>query len=196
MGHGGAVFGRPMRDPRKRTSTRRSRAGGHGRRESATRDSIVNLLGAIIGIALEARTQQKYHVQGLGLNLSDLGTRAVTTSFSRDQEREADALGVGWMVDAGYDPDGAIRLWTKMLRSQGDSPLVFLNTHPNPSERLDNVRWLAQENSGRVTQVANSAKQPTPTPPVQSTPQPAASLVAATSENTANSAFRRGLAAA
>ena len=162
--------------------------------ESTSRDSIINLIGAIVGVVLEAKLQRKYNIQGLGLNLSDLGAQAVSTTFSRDQEREADALGVEWMISAGFDPAGGVRLWTKMFNRSGDSSFVFLSTHPNPSERIENVRRIAQENAGRVAQLVASAK-PTPAVVTTSPTQHTASLTAEISESTANSSYRRGMAA-
>lgn len=165
--------------------------------ESQSRDAVINVIGAIFGAVLEAKFQTKYQVQGLGLNLADLGARAVSTQFSRDQEREADGIGVEWMISAGYNPEGAARLWTKMLNRQGDSLFVFLNTHPNPSERVENVRKIAQENSGRITQLVSVSRPPPALVTASAGPgsPQSASLVAVASENTSNSAFRRGLAA-
>lgn len=57
-------------------------------------------------------------------------------SFSRDQEDEADEVGQRLAADAGYNPDGAQRLWTLMeqrapqLRQYG-----YLQTHPFAQER-------------------------------------------------------------
>jgi len=57
-------------------------------------------------------------------------------SFSRDQEDEADAVGQRLAADAGYNPDGAERLW---LRMQARAPQIreygYLQTHPFAEER-------------------------------------------------------------
>ena len=43
----------------------------------------------------------------------DVATQTVTTSFSRDEERDADTHGIRYAKLAGYDPRGAIRAWKK-----------------------------------------------------------------------------------
>jgi predicted Zn-dependent protease len=56
--------------------------------------------------------------------------------YGRDQETEADLLGVGIMAGAGYDPRAAIALWTRMAARAGQGP-EFLSTHPAPASRIE-----------------------------------------------------------
>lgn len=71
-------------------------------------------------------------------------------AFSRDQEREADAIGLELMVRAGYAPTAAAENWTQMnaeqaadraeARAEGrtdrdEAGSVFLSTHPSNTER-------------------------------------------------------------
>jgi predicted Zn-dependent protease len=56
--------------------------------------------------------------------------------YGRDQETEADLLGVEVMAQAGYDPRAAIALWTRMA-ARGDRGLEFLSTHPSPDSRIE-----------------------------------------------------------
>jgi predicted Zn-dependent protease len=65
-------------------------------------------------------------------------------AFSRDQEREADALGLERLVKAGYDPQGAVAIWsdftTEGNAARKDEPVLFLATHPSDEERLATLR--------------------------------------------------------
>ncbi|MFH1613881.1 MAG: M48 family metallopeptidase [Planctomycetota bacterium] len=56
--------------------------------------------------------------------------------YSRTDENEADSLGLGYMVKAGYDPWGMVETM-KMLSEENESrPIEFLSTHPDPERRM------------------------------------------------------------
>jgi predicted Zn-dependent protease len=68
--------------------------------------------------------------------------------FSRDDEREADQLAVQLMAATGYNPEGLARLLQRLLES-GAGGGGFFSSHPNPQERMQNVRAFAREVSTR-----------------------------------------------
>jgi predicted Zn-dependent protease len=55
--------------------------------------------------------------------------------YSRNQELEADSIGLINMARAGYDPRAAIKLWQNM-QAVGDRAPEFLSTHPAPESRI------------------------------------------------------------
>jgi len=76
-------------------------------------------------------------------DLAQLVALGSVYAFSRDQEREADEIGFGLMVDAGYDPREAARLWQRLEEerraAKNRHPLVFFSTHPSSQERIDRL---------------------------------------------------------
>jgi predicted Zn-dependent protease len=66
-------------------------------------------------------------------------TNGVFLKFSRDDEREADRVGVQIMTKAGWDPRGMIELFEVLRREQKRDPGavdVFFSTHPSPQDRI------------------------------------------------------------
>jgi predicted Zn-dependent protease len=60
----------------------------------------------------------------------------IVLPYDRNQEAQADQLGLHYMARAGYDPNGAVALWQKMEQVAGGGPPAFLSTHPATAERI------------------------------------------------------------
>lgn len=75
-------------------------------------------------------------------SLGDIASGALLASYSRDNERQADALGMEYMVDSGYSPQGMVGLMN-MLNSLGkrkpNAIEVMFSTHPMSEERQKTV---------------------------------------------------------
>ncbi|MFG0331033.1 MAG: M48 family metalloprotease [Phycisphaerales bacterium] len=72
-----------------------------------------------------------------------VGGQGFLLKFSRDQESEADWLGMRYMRRAGYDPIGQLQVMRILDEaSQGSSAPEILSTHPLPSTRIENVQEL------------------------------------------------------
>lgn len=66
--------------------------------------------------------------------------------FSRDDERQADELGVRYMSRVGYDPyqlSGVMAMLGQVSGGEGGGPPEWLSTHPNPGNREEDIRKLA-----------------------------------------------------
>ncbi|MDX1593766.1 MAG: M48 family metalloprotease [Gammaproteobacteria bacterium] len=92
---------------------------------------------------------------GVGLlsTVSDLALLASIFAFSREQEREADAVGLELMSGAGYAPIAAAEVWEQLIEEMAHSTAerdrgVFFATHPAPEERVDTLRNLARDRRG------------------------------------------------
>ncbi len=108
-------------------------AKGHvdsGRSRSSTIQGLGTLAGLGMGMA---------GVPAAGL-ISGLSADIIESSFSRDDEREADAWGIDYMMAAGADPWAAVRLQEKMLALPGGVGIPFLSSHPSGQERIENLK--------------------------------------------------------
>jgi predicted Zn-dependent protease len=108
-------------------------AARHGQKRQ-NRAALSNVLAGVAG----ALTGSDLIGRGAGLvaGLTTLG-------YSRDQERQADSLGVRYLTTAGYDPNAA----TDSLAAQGQGgaePSKWLSTHPPSGERVARMRTEAQ----------------------------------------------------
>ena len=118
-------------------------------------NGFLGLLGAVLGNDPgAARTAQA----GAGLLAG-----SYMLKFSRDDEREADAIGSQIMRRAGWDPHGMPEFMETLRREQGRDPgsvAIFLSSHPAPGERADALRRsLGSRTSGRRDSTAfRSAK--------------------------------------
>jgi predicted Zn-dependent protease len=94
-------------------------------------NTLVGGLSAIVG------TQSSLGGQLAG-QLGMLGSGALLASYSRDNERQADALGMEYIVKGGYGSDGMVGLMemlnSKSKERQGTFELLFA-THPMSDER-------------------------------------------------------------
>jgi predicted Zn-dependent protease len=80
------------------------------------------------------------------LGLGTLGDAVVrgsadllTLKFSREDESEADALGLRLAARAGYNPRAGVTLWQKMLAANKDAPPQWLSTHPSGATRINDI---------------------------------------------------------
>ncbi len=84
----------------------------------------------------------------MGGNISGVAVDLIDSAYSRDDEREADALAMDYVVAAGYDPRGALRLQKALKKAGNTAPIPFLSTHPSYSERIENLEGLIKEKGG------------------------------------------------
>lgn len=84
-----------------------------------------------------------------GVRLGQVGDALTQAVFvlpnSRENEQEADRIGVELAARAGYDPRAAITLWEKMTKTGGGSaPPQWLSTHPSHETRIRDLQDYSQ----------------------------------------------------
>ena len=117
----------------------------HGRERMST--ALIQQLG-ILGFAIYI--SDSAHNRQLK-NLAVQGVALGTTLFfalpnSREQEREADKIGLELTALAGYNPLAAVSLWRKMDELKEVEPPEILSTHPSNENRIEDI----QEHSEKI----------------------------------------------
>ena len=82
-------------------------------------------------------------------NLTQLLQAGFMAKHSRDNEREADKIGLDFLINSGYDPYEAPKVWENIIKEmklgEVDQPISFLASHPAPEERIDNLKKQISE---------------------------------------------------
>jgi predicted Zn-dependent protease len=114
--------------------------------KSLVAHGLLGLLGAVLGNDRSARVAQ------MGAQVLAGG---YMLKFSRDDEREADRVGVQIMRRAGWDARGMLEFMDTLRRQQGRDPgsvEIFLSSHPAPAERAALLRKSVRAGGRRDSQ--------------------------------------------
>jgi predicted Zn-dependent protease len=101
---------------------------------------------AVTGLAVAAAAADSSW-GGLAAIGGEIGASALLASYSRENEREADALGQDYMVKAGYPASGMTQLHGLLVREAKEQPSLLQTmfaSHPMSSERLATAQRLAE----------------------------------------------------
>ncbi len=130
---------------------------------SATDDELAAVIGHEIAHALREHGRERMsqaYVQQFGLQAlaafatgSAVGGAAVQAAGAgsqlffalpngREQEREADKMGLELAARAGFNPDAAVTLWQKMSAQSKSAPPEFFSTHPASANRIADLKAL------------------------------------------------------
>lgn len=107
--------------------------------ERMSQAMVAQLGGAALQMGTAKDKNSEYYAMGYTI-VAQLGLLA----FGRDQEREADLIGLRFAARAGYDPRAAATFWQKMASLGGERPPGLLSSHPAPEERIRNLTALAE----------------------------------------------------
>ena len=102
----------------------------------------LGLLGAVLGNGGGA---------GAAQTAAALLTNGIFLKFSRDDEREADAVGLQLLRRAGWDGRGMVELFEILQREQRRNPGsvdVFFSSHPPPQDRIARLRGALPRGGG------------------------------------------------
>lgn len=115
--------------------------------ERMTQGLMAQYGGAALSVVLSDRSgaAQKMAMQAYGFG-TNVG---ILLPFSRNQESEADHIGLILMAKAGYDPRAAIGFWERMAQATGGGGQGvmdrYLSTHPSNSDRINKIKSALPE---------------------------------------------------
>jgi predicted Zn-dependent protease len=87
----------------------------------------------------------------IGGNVGELarqGGGLLNLKFNRDDERDADLIGMEIAARAGYNPEAGISLWQKMAQAAGNTRPPWLSSHPSSEDRERRMREAMKDVAG------------------------------------------------
>ena len=102
----------------------------------------------------------------LGQTVTNYGAQLLTLKFSREDESDADLVGMELAARAGFNPQAGVTLWQKMSAASQGAPPQWLSTHPSGTARISSI----QANLPKVLPLYERARA-SPAAPAVTAPQ-------------------------
>jgi len=124
----------------------------HHGAERMSRGLAMQVVGQGLGSAVNAADPRWTAAFG---QLYGIGSQvAVELPHSRDQESEADKIGLFYMARAGYDPEASVAFWERfsgyIKQAGGGNTPAFLRTHPLDETRIKQLKqWMPEAKAQR-----------------------------------------------
>ncbi|MBU1248105.1 MAG: M48 family metalloprotease [Proteobacteria bacterium] len=134
------------------------------RMEKMEKVSLASTIGTLAGVFIGATGNADTSKMGQALAIgSQAAGQAAFLSYTQENEREADHVGINYLVAAGYNPAGMPETFELMLKTQfaGRSSTIpsYLSTHPKLSERAGYLHDRIKEMATDVVSRNNSLAQ-------------------------------------
>ncbi len=107
----------------------------HSAEQISKQQLTQGLTGALVMSTYDPSNPSSQGAAQMGMLVANL----VTLKYGRDDELEADRLGVRLMADAGYDPRALIGVMKVLGESGGGGQPEFMSTHPDPGNRAGRI---------------------------------------------------------
>ena len=120
------------------------------RKSAAQNNSILGVIGAVLGAVVGNNAFGGLISQG-----AQQFSKLRTLSFSRNQEYQADVLGIRYIAQAGYDPNASATMLAQLARS------TALETRIQGDSNRSTPEWASSHplSQNRVTQATQTARQ-------------------------------------
>ena len=144
-----------------------------------TDDEVAMIMGHEMAHALREHARErmaKSKATGLGLSVAsqllglgqlgdvaaNMGTQLLTLKYGRDDETEADLVGLEIAARGGFKPEASVQLWKKMLSATGGGKgqPSFLSTHPSGNNRIQELEANLPKVAHLYAQAVQSNSRP------------------------------------
>ena len=108
-------------------------------RQKSSPLQIASLLGSILLAVVSPEAGMA------AISVSNAASAQSSINYTRQNEKEADRVGIAILADAGFDPNGASSFFGILAEKNRlkSTPLAFLLTHPLPESRIADARTRA-----------------------------------------------------
>lgn len=106
--------------------------------------TLWNVGATVAAVVVQSSGNERVrNVGAYGVPALQIGGNLVMLKYGRDEELEADRLGVRYMTRVGYDPKGQMQVMEVLqsLASGGGTPEI-LSTHPDPGKRIEQIKGM------------------------------------------------------
>ncbi|WP_430765671.1 M48 family metallopeptidase [Roseateles flavus] len=104
----------------------------------------------------------------VGDTVVNIGAQLATLKFGREDETEADLVGMELAARAGYNPAAGVSLWQKMGQASSGAPPQWLSTHPAGTTRIKDIEANLPKVQGLYERAPRPAERFEPAPPLKS----------------------------
>lgn len=107
---------------------------------------VIEIGGITIAYSIISNSDMSNRKKMLANILASAGVTLMDLKFSRNNETEADRIGLILTAMAGYNPEAAIGFWQRMGEKSGNqSTRDWYSTHPSNSNRISNIKGMLPE---------------------------------------------------
>ena len=103
--------------------------------------------------------------------LLGMGAQLLTLRFGREDESEADLVGLELAARAGYNPRAGVTLWQKMATASQGAPPQWLSTHPSGPNRIRDIEANLPKVAPLYARAERPAQRFEPPKPASTTPR-------------------------
>ncbi len=118
---------------------------GHVIAEHSARQMAKGKLGQMLATAVGVGSESNAGVMG-----AQMANQMFQLKHGRDDERQSDSIGLKYMVQAGYNPEGMLGVMKVLAEAGGSGTPSVMSSHPHPDERIKTIKEFLARNKDQL----------------------------------------------